>query len=38
MIEDVTIAGEGPQNIGLCSTLRAFEQEGIFIVPLIYLL
>jgi hypothetical protein len=26
-------AGEGLQNLGLCSALRAFEQEGIFIVP-----
>jgi hypothetical protein len=26
---DVTIAGEGPQNLGLCSALRAFEQGGI---------
>jgi hypothetical protein len=31
--EDVTIAGEGLQNLGLCSALRAFEQGGIFIVP-----
>jgi hypothetical protein len=30
---DVTIANEGLQNLGLCSTLRAFEQGGIFIVP-----
>jgi hypothetical protein len=30
---DVTIAGEGWQNLGLCSALRAFEQGGIFIVP-----
>jgi hypothetical protein len=30
---DVTIAGEGLQNFGLCSALGAFEQEGIFIVP-----
>ena len=30
---DVTIAGEGLQNLGLCSALKAFEQEGIFIVP-----
>jgi hypothetical protein len=30
---DVTIADEGLQNVGLCSTLRAFEQGGIFIVP-----
>jgi hypothetical protein len=30
---DVTIAGEGLQNLGLCSALRAFEQRGIFIVP-----
>jgi hypothetical protein len=29
---DVTIAGEGLQNLGLCSALRAFEQGGIFIV------
>jgi hypothetical protein len=28
-----TIAGEGLQNFGLCSALRAFEQEEIFIVP-----
>ena len=31
--EDVTNASEGLQNLGLCSTLRAFEQGGIFIVP-----
>jgi hypothetical protein len=30
---DVTITGEGLQNLGLCLTLRAFEQAGIFIVP-----
>jgi hypothetical protein len=30
---DVTIAGEGLQNLGLCSALMAFEQGGIFIVP-----
>jgi hypothetical protein len=30
---DVTIAGEGLQNLGLCAALRAFEQGGIFIVP-----
>jgi hypothetical protein len=30
---DVTIAGEGLKNLGLCSALRAFEQGGIFIVP-----
>jgi hypothetical protein len=30
---DVTNAGEGLQNLGLCSALRAFEQEGIFIMP-----
>jgi hypothetical protein len=29
---DVTIAGEGLQNLGLCSALRAFELGGIFIV------
>jgi hypothetical protein len=33
LYEDVTIAGEGLQNLGLCSALRAFEQRGIFIVP-----
>jgi hypothetical protein len=27
---DVTIAGEGLQNLGLCSSLRTFEQEGMF--------
>jgi hypothetical protein len=30
---DVTIAGEGLQNLGQSSALRAFEQGGIFIVP-----
>jgi hypothetical protein len=30
---DVTIAGEGLQNLGLCSGLGAFEQGGISIVP-----
>jgi hypothetical protein len=30
---NVTIAGEGLQNLGLCSALGAFEQGGIFIVP-----
>jgi hypothetical protein len=30
---DVTTAGEGLQNLGLCSALRALEQGGIFIVP-----
>ena len=30
---NVTIAGEGLQNLGLCSALRASEQGGIFIVP-----
>jgi hypothetical protein len=29
---DVTITGEGLQNLGLCSALRAFEQGGILIV------
>jgi hypothetical protein len=33
LYEDVTIAGEGLQNLVLCSTLRAFEQGRIFIVP-----
>jgi hypothetical protein len=30
---DVTIAGEGLQNLGLCSALRVFEHGWIFIVP-----
>jgi hypothetical protein len=30
---EVTIAGKGLQNLGLCSALRAIEQGGIFIVP-----
>jgi hypothetical protein len=30
---DITITGEGLQDLGLCSALRAFEQGGIFIVP-----
>jgi hypothetical protein len=30
---DVAIAGEGLQNIGLCSALRAFEQRETFILP-----
>ena len=30
---DVTITGEGLQNLGLCSALRTFEQGGIFLVP-----
>jgi hypothetical protein len=30
---DVTIAGKGLQNLGLCLVLRAFQQGGIFIVP-----
>jgi hypothetical protein len=30
---NVTIAGEGLQNLGLCSALRVLEQGGIFIVP-----
>jgi hypothetical protein len=30
---DVTTAGEGLQNLGLCSALRAFEQGTIFIMP-----
>jgi hypothetical protein len=33
LYEHVTIAGEGLQNLGLCSALKAFEQRGIFIVP-----
>jgi hypothetical protein len=30
---DVTIAGEGLQNLGLWSAKSAFEQWGVFIVP-----
>jgi hypothetical protein len=30
---DVTIAIEGLQNLGLCSALSAFEQDGTFIAP-----
>jgi hypothetical protein len=30
---DVTITGEGLQNLGLCSALKAFKKRGIFIVP-----
>jgi hypothetical protein len=30
---NVTNTGEGLQNLGLSSAHRAFEQEGIFIVP-----
>jgi hypothetical protein len=30
---DVTNTGEGLQDLGLCSALRAFEQGGIFIAP-----
>jgi hypothetical protein len=33
LIWRLIIAGEGLQNLGLCSALRAFEQGGIFIVP-----
>ena len=29
---DVTIAGEGQQNLDLCSVLRVGEQGGIFIM------
>jgi hypothetical protein len=31
MYGDVTITGEELQNVGLCSSLWAFEQRGIFI-------
>jgi hypothetical protein len=30
---DITVAGEGLQNLGLCLALRAFEQGGISIMP-----
>jgi hypothetical protein len=36
LYNNVTITGEGLQNLGLCSALRVFEQERIFIV--LYLL
>jgi hypothetical protein len=29
----ITVIGEGLQNLGLCLAFRAFEQEGIFIMP-----
>jgi hypothetical protein len=29
---DITITGEGLQNLGLCSALKAFFQGGIFIM------
>jgi hypothetical protein len=29
----ITIGGEWLQNLGLCSALMAFEQEGVVIVP-----
>jgi hypothetical protein len=32
LYEDVTITGEGLQNVGQCLVLRAFERGGIFIV------
>jgi hypothetical protein len=32
-LRGVTIAGEGLQNLRLSSSLRAFEQGGMFIVP-----
>jgi hypothetical protein len=35
LYEDITITGEWLQNLCLCSALRAFEQGGIFIVPLL---
>jgi hypothetical protein len=33
LYRDITITGEGLQNLGLCSAFRAFDQGGIFIVP-----
>jgi hypothetical protein len=30
---DITITGEGLQNLGLCSALMAFEQGRIYIAP-----
>jgi hypothetical protein len=32
---DIAIAGEELQDLGLCSALMAFEQGGVFIVPLL---
>jgi hypothetical protein len=32
-METSPLPGEGLQNLGLCLALRAFEQDGIFIVP-----
>jgi hypothetical protein len=32
-IFSLTFTGEGLQNLGLCSELKAFEQGGVFIVP-----
>jgi hypothetical protein len=32
LCEDITIADEGLQNLGLCSVFRASEQEGMFIM------
>ena len=28
---DITVVGEGLQNLGQCSALRAFEQGGVFL-------
>jgi hypothetical protein len=33
METSLCITGEGLQNLGLCSALKAFEQGEIFIVP-----
>jgi hypothetical protein len=33
LYRDVTNAGEGLQNLGLCSALWAFEQGGIVVTP-----
>jgi hypothetical protein len=33
LFRDVITTGERMQDLGLCSALRPFEQEGIFIVP-----
>ena len=35
--KDITIAGEGLQNLGFFSTLTVYEQGGIFIVPYLVL-
>jgi hypothetical protein len=33
LYRDVTITGEGLENLGLCPAIRTFEQRGIYILP-----